>query len=207
MELPEPGGAGPETTGNQEHEQEEEHEALREEGPRIYVASLSDYNNGVLHGAWIDAAQESDQLQEEVDAMLARSPSGHAEEFAVHDYEFFGQYAVDEYDSLDWLSRIARGIAEHGLAFAAWVAHCGHDEEALNRFEDTYLGEWQSIDAYAQDLIDDLGWQDELDKHLPQGLQAYITVDVEGFARDLELGGDITTVEHADGVWIFDGTT
>ena len=26
--------------------------------PRIYVACLAAYNNGHLHGAWIDAAQE-----------------------------------------------------------------------------------------------------------------------------------------------------
>ena len=25
--------------------------------PRIYVACLAAYNNGILHGAWIDAAQ------------------------------------------------------------------------------------------------------------------------------------------------------
>src|SRR5712692_5350153 len=129
MEQPPTPGAGPKTTGNQE-ERQEEHEALRREGPRIYVASLSDYNDGRLHGAWIDAAQETEQLHQDVDALLARSPSGHAEEFAVHDFEGFGQYPVDEYDSLDRLGRIARGICEHGLAFAAWAARCDHDEAA-----------------------------------------------------------------------------
>jgi antirestriction protein len=200
-----PEGAGPETTGNQEHEQHEEHEVLREDGPRIYVASLSDYNAGILHGTWIDVAQERDQLQERVDAMLERSPSGQAEEFAVHDYEGFGQYGVDEYDSLDWLSRIARGIHEHGLAFAAWAARVGHGEAALDRFEDAYLGDWSSVEAYAEDLMDNFDWQDALYNQLPAGLHPYVKIDIEGFARDLELSGDITTANHADGVWIFDG--
>jgi antirestriction protein len=42
-------------------------------GPRIYVASLSDYNAGRLHGAWIDAEQNPEDIQEAVDRMLEDS--------------------------------------------------------------------------------------------------------------------------------------
>ena len=42
--------------------------------PRIYVASLADYNEGRLHGAWIDAAQDEDELERAVKEMLAQSP-------------------------------------------------------------------------------------------------------------------------------------
>lgn len=41
--------------------------------PRIYVASLSDYNNGVLHGKWIDADQDDDSIWEEIREMLRAS--------------------------------------------------------------------------------------------------------------------------------------
>ena len=41
-----------------------EHQAPQIE-PKIYVASLSDYNNGHLHGRWINAAQEAAAIQEE----------------------------------------------------------------------------------------------------------------------------------------------
>ena len=34
-------------------ERQEEHEALARDGPRLYVASLTDYNAGLLHGRWI----------------------------------------------------------------------------------------------------------------------------------------------------------
>jgi antirestriction protein len=41
---------------------------------KIYVASLSDYNNGVLHGCWIDCEGKSgDDIQAEVSAMLRGS--------------------------------------------------------------------------------------------------------------------------------------
>lgn len=41
---------------------------------RIYVACLASYNSGVLHGRWIDASEDVDAMQEEVNAMLRASP-------------------------------------------------------------------------------------------------------------------------------------
>ncbi len=57
--------------------------------PRIYIACLAAYNNGHLHGAWIDADQDADQIRDAIAAMLARSPVEDAEEYAIHDYEGF----------------------------------------------------------------------------------------------------------------------
>jgi antirestriction protein len=53
--------------------------------PRIYVACLSAYNNGHLHGWWIDADQEPDALWLDIEEMLADSPMDDAEEWAIHD--------------------------------------------------------------------------------------------------------------------------
>jgi antirestriction protein len=183
----------------------EDKEAAPDDRPRVYVASLADYNAGILHGAWIDATGEPDELHADVQAMLARSPTPGAEEFAIHDYEHFGPYRVGEYDRLDWVSRIARGIDEYGLAYAAWAEHAGHDEDALASFEDAYLGEWDSVEAYAEELLEDLGYLDQLDQNVPEILAPYVRVDIAAFAHDLELGGDITAIDHARGVWLFDG--
>jgi antirestriction protein len=201
MELPPKAGAGPETTGN---EMGREREELHREGPRIYVASLSDYNAGVLHGEWIEADLNPEDLEQAVTDMLRRSPTdSRAEEFAIHDFEGFGPYQPGEYDSLDWVSWIARGITEHGLAFGAWADCVDHDEDALASFEDAYLGEWSSLSAYVEELFDDLGVVRDLHEQVPELLQGYVEIDVEGFARDMELGGDITSVEHRGGVWLF----
>lgn len=40
---------------------------------RIYAACLASYNNGVLHGRWIDASADVDEMQEQIDAMLRES--------------------------------------------------------------------------------------------------------------------------------------
>jgi len=43
------------------------------ETPRIYVASLADYNAGRLHGRWIDANQSADSIRDEIAQMLTES--------------------------------------------------------------------------------------------------------------------------------------
>ena len=53
---------------------------------RIYVADLAAYNAGYLHGVWIDASQDLEDIQAQVDTMLAASPVKGAEEYAIHDF-------------------------------------------------------------------------------------------------------------------------
>ncbi len=184
----------------------ETHEALRSDTPRIYVASLSDYNGGVLHGVWLDADQDLEDLNQAAAHMLETSPTDpRAEEIAIHDYENFGGYRVEEYDPLDWVNRVARGITEHGPAFGAWADICGHDLDALDRFDDGYLGEWNSIEEYAEQIIDDFGLNRELDEAIPELLRGYVHIDVAAFARDMRTGLDITAVTNPrGGVWLFE---
>jgi antirestriction protein len=51
----------------------------KETNMRIYVACLASYNNGRLHGDWIDASTDADAMQEEVNAMLRKSPCPNVE--------------------------------------------------------------------------------------------------------------------------------
>ena len=174
--------------------------------PRIYVASLSDYNAGNLHGEWIDASSDVEAMEEGVQSMLASSHSPGAEEWAIHDYEGFGPLCLSEYESLSTVAALAEGIAEHGAAFAHWAALVGtSDPDALERFEDAYLGEAESIESYAEELLDDLGVLRQLDDLLPEHLQPYVSFDVAGFAREMELSGDVVTSEAPEGVYVFSG--
>ena len=97
--------------------------------PKIYVASLSDYNNGTLHGAWIELdGKDASEVSEEITAMLETSPSAKAygtkaEEYAIHDHEGFGSVAVGEYDPIDKLVEKAEFIVEHGEDVAAVAVH------------------------------------------------------------------------------------
>ncbi len=48
---------------------------------RIYVACLASYNAGILHGEWIDASDDPEEMQASIDAMLSRSRQPDAEDW------------------------------------------------------------------------------------------------------------------------------
>ena len=83
--------------------------------PRIYVACLSAYNNGHLHGRWIRAAQDPELIYDEIYQMLATSPSPQAEEWAIHDYEGFTPHDICETEDIPTIARIAMEIIQHRL--------------------------------------------------------------------------------------------
>ena len=170
--------------------------------PRIYVASLSDYNDGNLHGVWIRAAQEPDELQAQVSLMLAASDQPGAEEFAIHDYEGFGPCRLGEYETLTLVSAIAMGIEEHGPAFAHYARVL--DEVSLDNlrlFDDRYRGHWQSMEAYAENYLEDMGV--DLDLLIPDDwLRPYVTLDANAFGRELET--EMATSEGDSGIYVFE---
>lgn len=174
--------------------------------PRIYVASLSDYNAGRLHGAWIDATNEAEGIHQQIQELLAASQEPVAEEWAIHDYDNFGRIRLGEHESIEAITLVARGINEHGEAFAAWASLDDLDPERLARFEEGYRGTWCSLEDYADNLLDVIGATQHLNQ-IPDWLQPYVSLDVAAFARDLELSGDITGVECQEGVHVFDRTT
>lgn len=122
--------------------------------PRIYVASLSDYNNGILHGNWLDVDSDPDDLDAAIQEVLDQSPTGEAEEFAIFDFEGFGPWHPGEYESIAMVSAVAQGMAEHGPAFAHWVEVVEtKDPNDLAGFEDAYLGHWEGIEEYAEESL------------------------------------------------------
>ncbi|SNS98200.1 Antirestriction protein (ArdA) [Sphingomonas laterariae] len=159
------------------------------ETPRIYVACLAAYNCGYLHGRWIDAAQDAWGIYDEVKAMLATSPIEDAEEWAIHDYEGFGTIRISEYASFDHVSGLAAFIEEHGkLGLAVLDYTSGDIEEARETLEDRYLGTYEELADYVQEVTEDT-------TTIPQSLAYYI--DYEAMARDAELSGDVFTVQTA----------
>lgn len=173
--------------------------------PRVWIGSLSDYNSGVLHGEWMDAAVSENELRAQVDAMLARSQEGPAEEWMIFDSDNFGPYQVREYEDLETLTTIARGIVEHGSAFAAYANLMDGNTGALDHFSDVLLGAYDSREAWAQEVVDNYEVERAIDRlELPDWLRGHIRVDLIGMARDLELGGDVIVEDNpAGGVWIF----
>lgn len=166
--------------------------------PRIYVACLAAYNNGILYGAWLDAAQEAWALYDDVKDMLAASPMASAEEWAIHDYEGFGGVRLEEYTGLDRVAELAAFIAEHGAVGAALLDYYSGDmDKAGEAMAERYYGCHASLADYVQDVTEET-------IAVPTALRNYI--DWQAMARDAELNGDLFTLTTAfDVVHVFAG--
>lgn len=158
--------------------------------PRIYVASLSDYNAGRLHGVWIDClGKDASEIEAEVQAMLAASEEPHAEEWAIHDHEGFLEMRVGENESFEAIAATVALIEEHGKAAAAFLENQGYgevNEAAKEAFEEAYIGCYDSVTDYAEEYTREC-------HEIPSFLEYY--VDWEKLGRDLELNGDIWSHE------------
>ncbi|QWK78626.1 antirestriction protein ArdA [Ochrobactrum sp. BTU1] len=134
--------------------------------PRIYAACLASYNNGVLHGRWIEASSDVDAMQDEINAMLRGSKypnvtvtcpdcDGHggiiasgcdtcrgagevpsAEEWAMHDSEDLPS-CFGEYPGLQAIADYVEFLEDHDE----------HDEEDLKAIFEDYRNTDDAADA------------------------------------------------------------
>lgn len=184
---------------------------------RIYVACLASYNNGVLHGRWIDADSDVDTMQAEVSAILreSRFPNvtvehpetgeqvSSAEEWAIHDYEglpsSFGEYTgLQKVAAFVELTESFEHIDSDDLAKIVdnWSGDIDAAREAL---DDRFVGIYPAFRDYADEAADEMIACHNADGKLPDALTNYF--DYAAWARDL--GHGMTTVDVSSGVAIF----
>jgi antirestriction protein len=159
--------------------------ATQDSDIRIYAACLAAYNNGILHGRWINADQDADDIHSEIAAMLKASPIQDAEEYAIHDYEGFEGVSLSEYHGIDEVAALAAFIAEHGELGAELFKHYGDIDTAETALEDDYCGEYCSLAEYAEQLTEET-------VSIPESLRYYI--DYDAMARDIAMG-DVLVIE------------
>jgi antirestriction protein len=186
-----------------ESDENQKNETDRQDRPRIYIASLADYNAGWQHGKWIDADQQIQDICREIDELLKESGQPVAEEWAIHDYQNFGDLTLSEFEDLEKVAEAARLIREYGKVFAGMAEHVGgldSLDEAKRYMEDGYRGAWDSLAHYAEQLVEDC-YGDTL-AAIPNFIRYHI--DYAGIGRDMELGGDVFTVECEGQIHVFE---
>ena len=170
--------------------------------PRVYVASLADYNNGDLLGRFFlleDYTDAGDLLSGIGDMLrhydeLYPLPFGaKREEYAVHDYEHIPKQLYSE--SMDfkavyeWLDAIADMDEERTEAYDLYINN--GDEPA--QFNDRYMGKYgdrpYDDDYTAATYAEESYYEQYGEDSIPTQLQDHINWG--SMANDLVLGGDI----------------
>jgi antirestriction protein len=154
--------------------------------PKIYVACLAAYNNGKLHGEWIDCTLGIEHIRSEIKKILASSPENlnpyPCEEWAIHDFEDFG-VDLSEWEDLEKVAALGEFLssADDSELAAEVLAHANGDIEEAQKILEEYVGEYKSRSDFAYELAEDCG---DLN-NIPQWLQYHI--DWDNVARDLFL--------------------
>ncbi|AEJ93434.1 anti-restriction protein [Mycobacterium phage Benedict] len=175
---------------------------------KIYVADLAAYNAGVLHGVWIDLEGKTvNEVEDEIHVMMRegqrlyvpRTLSPH-EEWAIHDYEGFGDIRISEHEDLGTLLDLSEAIEKHGDPFVAWISEAVGDigyfadvADAVSQFEDCFVGP-MTLEDYAYEYASEvLGLKDT----------ALDYFNYEKFANDLSMSGDMTEVYYNGVDYVF----
>jgi len=186
--------------------------------PRFYAACLASYNAGTLHGAWVDASDDVDAMQEEIDAMLRASPHPNvmvedpatgeevpsAEEYAIHDYDGLPS-SLGEHPGLDYIAAYVelletaedRDIPEDVVAELVEGSDLAGIDRAKDAIDDDYQGKFDSLEDWAEYIEDETGGLSEV----PERLRGYI--DFAAIGRDAEIGGDIRAIRSGGSLYVF----
>jgi antirestriction protein len=148
--------------------------------PQIYVACLSSYNSGILHGKWIIPSINEQELQDQINSILKTSKQPFAEEWAVHGYDNF--HDLGEYPSMSDICKVQEAIEEHGYELVNAYLQYHNDTDSLDHFGDSYVGEYNSFQEYAEQYLMEMEY--ESFSAIPEHLQYYF--DYEKYARNLE---------------------
>jgi antirestriction protein len=159
--------------------------------PRIYVACLASYNNGILHGRWIEATTDVDDMAEQIADMLKASPSPDAEEYAFHDHEGLGD--LGEYDGLEVVARrvaIAEAADGANMPASVLLAAMGDladdDTDPEEFISDRYRGEYDDWSDFVQEMVEETHDMNAL----PDWVRNHI--DWESMAWDWQCSGDFS---------------
>lgn len=158
--------------------------------PKIYVADLAAYNNGMLVGEWLDLSDYDDgsEVMDAIQDLLSQwsEESGEErEEYAIHDYENFDSGLYSEYmgeDDFDKVIKSYKLSEEKGVPMSV-ISHIirEYDPDDVEEWYDEHFeGEFDSDTDLAYNYVDMVGGASELGKDT---LERYF--DYEAFGRDL----------------------
>ncbi len=156
------------------------HNANSSDAPAVYCGTYGKYNDGDLTGQWIDLTTFSD-FYEFKDYCYALHSDEADPELMFQDYENFPREWYDEWIGEDEFNKIQQYIElcdkYDKEAIDAFVYVRSGD--ALDDFEDAYMGKWDDEEDFATHIVDECH---DL-RRMMGNLASYF--DYKAFARDL----------------------
>ncbi|TWP34339.1 antirestriction protein ArdA [Leekyejoonella antrihumi] len=132
--------------------------------PGIWAADDSE----AMTGQWIDATLEPVDIETALDGR------------AIYDTIGFGTFVLEPGENPEVISRVARGIQEHGPAFAAWAQFHDADPDMLAVFREQHLGSFANLAELGRNLIEASGWSIE---QIPEPIRPWVRIEYAAAAQ------------------------
>ena len=160
-------------------------ETTTEEQLKVWVGCLACYNEGKLVGRWIDAIEAGEKSPEDIHGMS----TNHEELWCFDIDDATGLFLTGEMSPME-AQRIAEGaqrLEEEFIDAKALSAFLANEHRTLadcldddvERFQDSYRGEWDSESDFAENYAADCGFINN------NAQWPYTCVDWEAATRDL----------------------
>lgn len=159
--------------------------------PSVYIASLSDHNQGNLVGDWFEVTGDETELMDSIQSVLRQSSEPNAEEWGFFDYD--NMPCLGEYADVSEVCEVAKFILEQGDIARFTLSYTSTVSEA-KKMAERYLTTCDSLADYLYEIMSDC-----ID--IPDFLAGYI--DYESMARDALINGDYEVIQYDREVMIF----
>lgn len=154
----------------------------------VNCGTYAKYNNGSLFGKWLNLSDYSD-YDDLYQSMIQLHEDENEPEFMFQDYEFpeffINQGSISECHISKDIYEIAREINMSDVDFEVIEAYvecignyCKDIKELIEKVTDSYFGQYDSDENFAQSLLEDTG-------SIPTDLPSFLHIDWKSTARDL----------------------
>ncbi len=171
---------------------------------RVYVGTYYQYNCGNLYGAWFDVCDYED-YREFILAVLEYHKQEDDPELMAQDFEGLGD--VSEYGAFDRIRMIYLWMAQgfdptdekQAAAFFAYLDNRSsiEGEDSFEKFQENFIGWYPSLEDYCWEYLEETGEFAQIPEHLSRYF------DMESYARDFDLNGEVWTFESWGEVALF----
>ncbi|WP_280328842.1 antirestriction protein ArdA [Nocardia wallacei] len=193
-------------------ETDQAHERTPQLNPRIYVTAGLPLRAELTRGSWFDMARDANAVRADLYAVFGDHNALEPEGLYIWNYDDFADFQVttgaidlEEVQSIELLAQVARGIAEHGPAFAAWASAHEDDPRLFDHFATAYEGHYDSLASYVREQFRPADYDEILDRTLPAEIRPYASIDYEAIGEEWQRDMDMVVFPATGGgVWIFD---
>ncbi|MCX4098030.1 antirestriction protein ArdA [Nocardia sp. alder85J] len=187
------------------------HEHAPRLNPRIYVTKGLPLRAELTEGTWLDMARDPATIGAEMYAVLGDDEGHVGVPLYIWDHQDFGAFDIvtgalglEDVPSIELLSKVARGIKEHGPAYATWAAVHEEDPRLFDHFSAAYEGHYGSVADYVREQFQPTDYDELLDRALPAEIRHYASIDYEAIGAEWQREMDMVVFPaEGGGVWIF----